>query len=166
MLNDGRELQSKAKEAQTTPLWWRRIHGVAGNGEREQSLLKSTPWQASNYRAYALTAKDPGEQALIYGSGLCVTQKKPWWISFDLWVRLKNGFLKSHQQFQWLCQPCTSNILAENAFICGSGPCPCPVFEKPWWISLDLWVSLKNGYLNAINHSNDCIWNLNSGYFS
>ena len=75
LLNDGRELQSKVKEAQTTPLRWRRIHGVAGNGEREQSLLKSTPRQASNYRAYASTAKDLCEQALIYGSGLCVTLK-------------------------------------------------------------------------------------------
>ena len=47
----------------------------ARNGEREQSLLKITPRQASNYRAYASTTKDPGEQALIYGSGLCVTLK-------------------------------------------------------------------------------------------
>ena len=42
---------------------------------REQSLLKSMPRQASNYRAYASTAKDPGQQALIYGSGSWVTLK-------------------------------------------------------------------------------------------
>ena len=75
LLNDGRELQSKANKAQTTPSSCRRIHGVAGNGEREQSLLKSTPRQASNYRAYASSAKDLGDEALIYGSGLCVTLK-------------------------------------------------------------------------------------------
>ena len=33
------------------------------------------PQQASNYRAYALTAKDSGEQALISMSGLCVILK-------------------------------------------------------------------------------------------
>ena len=33
------------------------------------------PRQASNYKAYALTSKDPGEQALISVSGLCVTLK-------------------------------------------------------------------------------------------
>ena len=58
MLNDGREL-----------------HEVAGNGERLQSLLKSMPRQASHYRANASTAKNTGEQALIYGSGLSVTLK-------------------------------------------------------------------------------------------
>ena len=31
------------------------------------------PQQASHYKAYASTAKNPGEQA--YGSGLCVTLK-------------------------------------------------------------------------------------------
>ena len=90
MLNDGRELQRKLKEAQT-----RRIHGVAGNGEREQSLLKSTPRQASNYRAYASTAKDPGEQALIYGSGLCVTLKNHGESALICGSGLKTAFLKA-----------------------------------------------------------------------
>ena len=164
MLNDGRELQNKLKEAQTTPLWWRRIHGVAGNGEREQSLLESTPRQSSNYRGYASTAKDPGEQALMYGSGLCVTLKNHGESALICGSGLKTAFFKSHQPFQWLSQPCTSNILAEKALICWSGPCP--IFKKPSWISFDLWVNLKNGFLNASNHSNGCIWNLNSGYFS
>ena len=53
MPNDGRELQSKAKEAQTTPLRCRRIHGAAENGKREQRLLKIMQQQASHYRANA-----------------------------------------------------------------------------------------------------------------
>ena len=61
MLNDVRELQ--------------RIYAVAGNGERLQSILKSTPRQASHHRVNALTAKNTGEQVLIYGSGLSVTLK-------------------------------------------------------------------------------------------
>ena len=76
MLNDGRELQSKTNlRSPDNPFMMKKSHGVAGNGEREQSLLKSMLQQASNYRAYAWTAKDPGEQALIDGSGLCVTLK-------------------------------------------------------------------------------------------
>ena len=48
----------------------------AKRGERVQSLLKSMPQQASQYRANASTTKNTGERALIYGSGLSVTHLK------------------------------------------------------------------------------------------
>ena len=70
------------------------MHGVAGNGEREQSLLKSTPLQASSYRTYASTAKNP-EQALIYGSGLCVTLKNHGESALIYGSDLKTAFLKA-----------------------------------------------------------------------
>ena len=77
------------------PLYDEEVHRVAGNSEREQSLLKSTPRQASNYRAYASTAKNPGEQALIYGSGLCVTLKNHGESALICRSDLKIAFLKA-----------------------------------------------------------------------
>ena len=53
------------------------------------------PRQASNYRAYASTAKDPGEQALIYGSGLCVTLKNHGESALICGSDLKTAILKA-----------------------------------------------------------------------
>ena len=82
--------------------------------------------------------------------------KDPWWISLDLWVRFKNVFLKVINHSNGCASPAfESNILAGKALIRESGSWL--FFEKPWWFSSDLWVRLKDGFLNAINHSNGCI---------
>ena len=57
-----------------------------------RAYSKSTPRQASHYRANASTAKNTGEQALIYGSGLSVALKAHYESAFDLWVMLKTPF--------------------------------------------------------------------------
>ena len=70
------EEKSKAKRKKPRkPLYDDKEFTVPGNGERVQSLLKSTPRQASHYRANASTAKNTVEQPLIYGSGLSVALK-------------------------------------------------------------------------------------------
>ena len=94
VLNDGRELQSKAKEAQTTPYYEEEFTELLEimRGSRAYSKVCHN---ASNYGAYALTAKDPGEQALIYGSGLCVTLKNHGESALIRGSGLKTAFLKA-----------------------------------------------------------------------
>ena len=72
MLNDGRELQSKAKEAQKTLYddkeFTEFLEMVRGFGA--YSKVRHDKHYTTLYRANASTAKNTNEQALIYGSGL------------------------------------------------------------------------------------------------
>ena len=108
----------------------------------------SHPWQR-------ILVNKPWSIGQANGSTLKTIVNQPWSVG----QALINGFLKNHQikkpsTIQMVVPVLHLNILAEKTLICGSGSCV--IFEKPWWIRFDLWVRLKNGFLNAINDSNDC----------
>ena len=53
------------------------------------------PRQVPHYRAYPSTAKNPGEQALIYAPGSCVTLRNHGESALNCGSGLKTAFLKA-----------------------------------------------------------------------